>query len=138
MCRGIFHYECLYHSDHEAMKCKSFACKSCKQDKIQSHQKYSRRKFNFCTSTLNTSEDISFQSDHSNLSHNDDGNQNDKISTSKAILNLYRFTRHDRKKSKYESLLIVNCIDTKRTVFFDLFKQSRKLFSDPEHTMRLL
>ena len=157
MCREIYHLDCIDKTDYASIKNKSFSCKTCKQekdnnDKIKSKSRKNKRrkKFSSCSSTSISSEDsscssipiqnkkskkkcIKTYSDSSILSDNDD----ESISTSKAILNLYKFTRHDRKKSKFESLPIVDCIDTKWSIFFDLFKQSHKLFSDAENVLRI-
>ena len=68
-----------------------------------------------------------------------DENEEDskEVAQSEAMLGIYRLTKEDRDKTKYEKLPIVDNVDTKWSVFYGLFKESRKLFSDSEHILRI-
>lgn len=70
----------------------------------------------------------------SNSESSDDTKQ---VSSSDAMIGIYRMTKEERDKNKYEKLPIVDNVDTKWAVFFDLFKQSRKMFSDSENILRI-
>ncbi|XP_070510002.1 uncharacterized protein PF3D7_1225600-like [Chironomus tepperi] len=75
----------------------------------------------------------------SKIDYNSDDTEeeNDNISQSDAMIGIYKLTKEEREKSKYEKLPIVDNIDTKWAVFYDLFEQSRKLFSDAENILRI-
>lgn len=60
-----------------------------------------------------------------------------QVSHNDAMIGIYKLTQEEREKSKYDKLPIVDNVDTKWSVFFDLFKQSRKLFSDSENILRI-
>ncbi|KAL7026646.1 hypothetical protein ACKWTF_005114 [Chironomus riparius] len=53
------------------------------------------------------------------------------------MIGIYKLTKEERDKSKYDKLPIVDNVDTKWSVFYDLFKQSRKMFSDSENVLRI-
>lgn len=74
-----------------------------------------------------------YSSDESSQSSEDEMD----ITQENAMLSLYKLTKEERIKSKFEKLPIVEHADTKWSVFFDLFKKSRKHFSDSENILRL-
>ncbi|KAL7013505.1 hypothetical protein ACKWTF_015429 [Chironomus riparius] len=73
------------------------------------------------------------------ISTDDDGSDTDSddISHGDAMIGIYKLTKEERDKSKYDKLPIVDNVDTKWSVFYDLFKQSRKMFSDSENVLRI-
>jgi len=74
-----------------------------------------------------------------NVSSNSESSEDEshELSQNDAMLAIYKLTLEERDKSKYEKLPIVDNVDTKWSVFFDLFKQSRKMFSDSENVLRI-
>jgi len=71
------------------------------------------------------SKESKYSSSDSDITDDDANN----LSQSEAMIGIYRLTKQDRDKSKYEKLPMVDNVDTKWLVFYDLFKQSRKMFS---------
>lgn len=60
-----------------------------------------------------------------------------EISQSDAMITLLKSSQEDRNRNKYEKLPLVEYVDTKWSIFYDLFSQSRKLFSDSENVLRI-
>lgn len=71
------------------------------------------------------------------ISNSQSSDDSDQVTRSEAMIRIYRMTKEERDKNKYDKLPIVDNVDTKWSVFFDLFKQSRKMFSDSENVLRI-
>ena len=63
--------------------------------------------------------------------------EDERITQENAMLSLYKLTKEERNKAKFEKLPIVEHADTRWSVFFELFKKSRKFYSAAENILRL-
>lgn len=75
---------------------------------------------------------VSISSDSS-----DETSDDVEMTQSEAMISLLKSSQEDRNRKKFERLPIVETVDTKWSIFYDLFKESRKFFSNSENVLRI-